>query len=235
MRQVEIVEKNYNWPPPSPAVLWIQNVEWKKNQIEKKTTNKSKTIKVKLLCVTDSKERSPPGAIFPGFFRNLHDNTFWNTILILSRVCTISTFNSTSWSKVVQDFTSPLWRNWNTTRFDVSGYVFILNTNKIFTRKILFTAKYLPQLAHISEKRLTSLNTDLFRLVAISRKTLLKIFHDGGHYHIEASPLICSANQWTGFYMITASVMKELIWSFCVNKYRFTLFHSTHRHNKQWS
>ena len=30
-------------------------------------------------------------------------------------------------------------------------------------------------------------------------------------YHIETSPLICSANQWTGFYMITASVMKELI------------------------
>ena len=27
---------------------------------------------------------------------------------------------------------------------------------------------------------------------------------------IETRPLICSANQWTGFYMITASVMKEL-------------------------
>ena len=36
------------------------------------------------------------------------------------------------------------------------------------------------------------------------------LFHDGGRYHIETSPLICSANQWTGFYMITASVMKEL-------------------------
>ena len=32
--------------------------------------------------------------------------------------------------------------------------------------------------------------------------------HDGGRYHIEASPLICGANQWTGFYVITASVMK---------------------------
>ena len=29
-------------------------------------------------------------------------------------------------------------------------------------------------------------------------------------YHVETSPLICRANQWTGFYMITASVMKEL-------------------------
>ena len=35
-------------------------------------------------------------------------------------------------------------------------------------------------------------------------------FHDGGRYHIETSPLICGTNQWTGFYMITASVMKGL-------------------------
>ena len=32
-------------------------------------------------------------------------------------------------------------------------------------------------------------------------------FQDGGRYHIETSPL---ANQWTGFYMITAYVLKEL-------------------------
>ena len=35
-------------------------------------------------------------------------------------------------------------------------------------------------------------------------------FHDGGRYHIETSPLIWGANQWTGFYMITGSVMKGL-------------------------
>ena len=35
-------------------------------------------------------------------------------------------------------------------------------------------------------------------------------FHDRGRYHIETSSLICGANQWTGFYMITASVMKGL-------------------------
>ena len=39
----------------------------------------------------------------------------------------------------------------------------------------------------------------------------LELFHDGGRYHIETSPLICSANQWTGFYMITASIMKESV------------------------
>ena len=37
------------------------------------------------------------------------------------------------------------------------------------------------------------------------------LFHEGGRYHIETSPLICSANQWTGFCMIMASVMKELM------------------------
>ena len=36
------------------------------------------------------------------------------------------------------------------------------------------------------------------------------LFHDGGRCHIETSRLICRANQWTGFYMKTASVMKEL-------------------------
>ena len=36
-------------------------------------------------------------------------------------------------------------------------------------------------------------------------------FHDGGRYQIETSPLICRANQWTGFYIVTASVLKELI------------------------
>ena len=36
-------------------------------------------------------------------------------------------------------------------------------------------------------------------------------FQDGGRHHIETSPLICPANQWTGFYMITAFVLKGLI------------------------
>ena len=45
-----------------------------------------------------------------------------------------------------------------------------------------------------------------------SRKVLqFNTFHDGGRYHIETSPLICRTNQWTGFYMISASLVKELI------------------------
>ena len=38
----------------------------------------------------------------------------------------------------------------------------------------------------------------------------LKLLHDGGRYHIETRPLICRANQWTGFYVMRTSVMKEL-------------------------
>ena len=44
-------------------------------------------------------------------------------------------------------------------------------------------------------------------------KLLVQPFHDGDRYLIKTSPLICGANQWTGFYMITASVMKGLIWN----------------------
>ena len=39
---------------------------------------------------------------------------------------------------------------------------------------------------------------------------ILLLFHDRGRYHIEATPLICRANQLTGFYMITTSIIKEL-------------------------
>ena len=39
---------------------------------------------------------------------------------------------------------------------------------------------------------------------------MIKLFHDGGPYHIETSPLIYRANQWSGFYIIGNSVMKDL-------------------------
>ena len=40
--------------------------------------------------------------------------------------------------------------------------------------------------------------------------TKRELFHNRGPYHIETNPLICSANQWTGFYMIGSCVIKEL-------------------------
>ena len=36
----------------------------------------------------------------------------------------------------------------------------------------------------------------------------LILFHDGGSYHIETSPLICRTSQWTGFCMIGVSIIK---------------------------
>ena len=38
-----------------------------------------------------------------------------------------------------------------------------------------------------------------------------QFFHDEGLYHRKTSPLICRANQWTGFYMTGTSVMKNLL------------------------
>ena len=40
--------------------------------------------------------------------------------------------------------------------------------------------------------------------------TFTQLLHDGGPYHIATTPMIYGANQWTGFYMIGTSVMKEL-------------------------
>ena len=39
---------------------------------------------------------------------------------------------------------------------------------------------------------------------------VLYLFQDGGLNHVETSPLICRANQWTGFYITRTSFMKQL-------------------------
>ena len=48
-------------------------------------------------------------------------------------------------------------------------------------------------------------------LFSFSLQSVFFDSHDGGTYHVETSPLICSANQWTVFYMIGSSIMKGLI------------------------
>ena len=45
--------------------------------------------------------------------------------------------------------------------------------------------------------------------IALINLATLLFFH-GSSYHIETSSLICFANQWTGFYMLGTSVVKEL-------------------------
>ena len=49
------------------------------------------------------------------------------------------------------------------------------------------------------------------RMNLLIKKTVQPL-HDGGRYHIETSQSMdwSKANQWTGFYMITTSVMKGL-------------------------
>ena len=37
-----------------------------------------------------------------------------------------------------------------------------------------------------------------------------ELVHTGGLYHIDSSPLISTANQWTGFCMIWTSIVKQL-------------------------
>ena len=44
----------------------------------------------------------------------------------------------------------------------------------------------------------------------VDKVVSFKEVKDGGRFHIETSPFICSANQWTGFHMITVPVIKGL-------------------------
>ena len=62
----------------------------------------------------------------------------------------------------------------------------------------------------------TSLDTPL--------QTVNSLFHDGGPYHIETSPLIRKANRWTGFFMIGTSVMKKFI---CAIYLKLQIYHVT--------
>ena len=57
-------------------------------------------------------------------------------------------------------------------------------------------------------------------------KAILLLYE--GCYYTETSPLICRANQWTGFYMITASVMKELKWMKFIADYSTKAGHISH-------
>ena len=55
-------------------------------------------------------------------------------------------------------------------------------------------------------------NRVLRKITSLLKKDnyFFSLFHDGCPYYIETRPLISRANQWTGFYMIWITVMKEL-------------------------
>ena len=56
---------------------------------------------------------------------------------------------------------------------------------------------------------LTGSSIRLWPAQIIPSQVLGLAFPDGGPYHTETSTLVCTVNQWTGFYMIGTSVMKE--------------------------
>ena len=97
----------------------------------------------------------------------------------------------------------------------------ILN-NTFFTKHIRVFKLYkwvILQIIFVEDKTIVlyrQQNTENLQFIYAIEELGFKIwyfllpFHDGGRYHIETSPLICGTNQWTCFYMITASVMKGL-------------------------
>ena len=79
-----------------------------------------------------------------------------------------------------------------------------------FTRR--YTKLYCTIQKHIIKMILTSdRKKRIQHSFSVFQYLYFKLFHDGGSYHIETNPLICSAYQWTSFYMIGASVMNKLI------------------------
>ena len=65
---------------------------------------------------------------------------------------------------------------------------------------------FLAVIARYNVKYMTSVLLGFHTL----QRTLETLHSFGGPSHIKNSPLICRANQWTGFYMIGNSVMKVL-------------------------
>ena len=76
--------------------------------------------------------------------------------------------------------------------------------NKVLLIKHLIFGNYTKIRIKVSFKLKTGISHFIVLLIFS-----VYLFQDVGLYHIETSPLICSANQWTGFYIIGTSVMKE--------------------------
>ena len=120
-----------------------------------------------------------------------------------------------SYGKVIPDFDSgdPM----KTLLFLFCGYLFpiwVIFIPNISIHHAFFTRH---KMVFVSEKH--NFYVKHYRKTFSFSNIFLKFFHDGGRYHIETSTLICSVNQWTGFYMITVCVMIELN-SFCFHRRR---------------
>ena len=76
------------------------------------------------------------------------------------------------------------------------------------TLKIVSNALYEGAFEKFSNK-LTQNSQYLYLKKIQAESKSCKLFHAGGPYYIETSPLIRRANQWTGLYIIGNSVMKD--------------------------
>ena len=75
---------------------------------------------------------------------------------------------------------------------------------------IKYTAPATPLYYYLGKHSITSFLPFQPKTCA-SHFLIPQLFNDGGPYNMEASPLICFANQWTGFYIIGTFVMKDLM------------------------
>ena len=78
------------------------------------------------------------------------------------------------------------------------------------TRKHLCRSLFLRKLLAVGQPWFRTPSEDCLRSL-ISSDRIFNSFHDGGSYYIETCPLICSVNQWSGFYLIEPSVKREWI------------------------
>ena len=108
----------------------------------------------------------------------------------------------------------------------------------IYILKVKFCFKYKSKTGYTHQKS-NNENVSWIKKYKFNKKYFMLnihfflswLFHHGGRYHIETSPLTCGANQWTGLYMITASVMKELrydhfLWIEKLDIMKLYLFHT---------
>ena len=101
-----------------------------------------------------------------------------------------------------------------------------LTSNHILWSEASHPASFCRQKINISQKqdiRKSDRLENATNLISNSHNILKfnSFIHDGGPYRIETSPLVGISNQWTGFYMIETSVMKELMQTICTEKMTF--------------
>ena len=98
--------------------------------------------------------------------------------------------------------------------FILSEIIIAINTQGRFNKSV-FTKIYLKAFCSkyvaLTHWHIVLITLKHHKVHRRTKANLCYFFLDRGPYHIETSPLICKANQWTGFYMIRTSVMKELI------------------------